>query len=188
VNTTIKKNALILRRDFRKATAQHVQVRRTTRAMLIAAEEVGDLSGIKREDLSKEGAEHGKNGLVGYLKWAAKCEPRSFLNILGKLLPVQMKVDSFTQTVYQSVEELERDISQRGINMRSFGNSFWKQVKPSRASSLSTNQCRVSQRRNQRVKPKPILQLSFRKPEPARRPAGWVRSDVQLTRHIVFWT
>ena len=52
--------------------------------MLLAAEEAGDLSGIAREDLSKEGVEQGKDGLVGYLRWAAKCEPKAFLHILGK--------------------------------------------------------------------------------------------------------
>jgi len=87
----------------------------------MAAEELGDLSGIKREDLSKEGVEHGKDGLVGYLRWAGKCEPKSFMHILGKLIPVQMKVDSFTQTVYKSVEELQRDVTARGINLRAFG-------------------------------------------------------------------
>jgi hypothetical protein len=90
-------------------------------AMLIAAEQCGDLSGIAREDLSQEGIEKGTDQLVGYLRWAAKCEPKAFLNILGKLLPLQVKVDSFTQTVYHSVEEIQHDIAQRGLNMRAFG-------------------------------------------------------------------
>jgi hypothetical protein len=90
-------------------------------ALLLAAEECGDLSGIKREDLSQEGVEQGKDGLVGYLRWAAKSEPRAFLNILGKLLPLQVKVDSFTQTVYKSVEGIQHDVAQRGLNMRAFG-------------------------------------------------------------------
>ena len=98
---------------------------RTTRilkdAVLMAAEAAGDLSGIPRENLSQEGVEQGKTGLVGYLTWAAKCEPKAFLHILGKLIPVQMKVDSFTQTVYKSVEELQRDVTARGINLRAFG-------------------------------------------------------------------
>jgi hypothetical protein len=90
-------------------------------AMLFAAEAVGDLSGIAREDLSKEGIGNGKDGLVGYLKWAAKCEPKAFLHILGKLIPAQVKVDTFTQTVYHSVEELQRDVAARGLNLRAFG-------------------------------------------------------------------
>ena len=90
-------------------------------AMLLAAEDAGDLSGIAREDLSKEGVEHGKDGLVGYLRWAAKCEPKAFLHILGKLLPMQVKVDSFTQTEYHSIEELQRDVAARGLNLRAFG-------------------------------------------------------------------
>ena len=89
--------------------------------MLLAAEQLGDLSGLKREDLSKEGVEKGKEGLVGYLKWAGKTEPRAFLAILGKLLPMQVKADSFTQTVYHSLEELQHAIAQRGLNMRAFG-------------------------------------------------------------------
>jgi hypothetical protein len=89
--------------------------------MLLAAEQLGDLSGIKREDLSKEGVEQGKQGLVGYLKWLGKTEPKSFAAILGKLIPVQMKVDTLTQTVYRSVEELQRDVAARGLNLRAFG-------------------------------------------------------------------
>src|SRR3974377_945455 len=90
----------ITRKGVGNKTTRHLK-----EAMLMAAEELGDLSGIKREALSKEGVEHGKDGLVGYLRWAGKCEPKSFMHILGKLIPVQMKVDSFTQTVYKSVEE-----------------------------------------------------------------------------------
>ena len=90
-------------------------------AMLLAAEACGDLSGIKRQDLSKKGIEQGTEGLVGYLKWAAKCEPKAFLHILGKLLPLQVKADSFSQSVYHSFDELRHDISQRGLNMKSFG-------------------------------------------------------------------
>jgi hypothetical protein len=65
-------------------------------AMLFAAEAVGDLSGIARE-------------------------PKAFLHILGKLIPAQVKVDTFTQTVYHSVEELQRDVAARGLNLRAFG-------------------------------------------------------------------
>ena len=50
-------------------------------AMILAAEQVGDLSGINPKNLSKEGIEHGTDGLVGYLRWAAKCEPKSFLSL-----------------------------------------------------------------------------------------------------------
>ena len=82
-------------------------------ALLLAAEEAGDLSGIRREDLSEEGIEHGKDGLVGYLRWCAKCEPRSFLHILGKILPMQYRIDSFSQTVYQS----SRNCSTRSANV-----------------------------------------------------------------------
>jgi hypothetical protein len=79
-------------------------------AMLLAAAQLGDLSGIAREDLPTPNIETGKDELVGYLRWAGKCEPRSFLNILGKLLPLQVKVDSFTQTVYHSFQELQQDV------------------------------------------------------------------------------
>jgi len=103
------------REKGRPAGAQN----KTTR--ILKEEQVGDLSGIKPKDLSKKGIEEGKDGLVGYLRWAAKCEPRSFMAILGRLLPMQVKVDSFTQTVYRSVEEIQRDMERRGLNIRSFG-------------------------------------------------------------------
>ena len=118
-------------------------------AMLFAAEEAGDLSGIAREDLSKEGVEHGKDGLVGYLRWAAKCEPKAFLHILGKLIPVQMKVNTFTQTEYQSVEELQRDIAARGLNMRAFG-QLLLEAHQAKSGEFTTNGARES------AEPKPI--------------------------------
>jgi hypothetical protein len=90
-------------------------------AMLLAASQLGDLSGIPREDLSKEDIEKGRDELVGYLRWAGKCEPKSFLAILGKLLPLQVKVDDFTQQVYHSVANLGHDVSQRGLSLRGFG-------------------------------------------------------------------
>ena len=90
-------------------------------AMILAAEQVGDLSGINPKNLSKEGIERGTDGLVGYLRWAAKCEPKSFLSLLGRLLPMQAKVDSFTKTVYHSVAEIKHDISRRGLNLKAFG-------------------------------------------------------------------
>jgi hypothetical protein len=72
------------------------------------------------------------------LRWAGKCEPKSFLNILGKLLPLQVKVDSFTQTVYHSFEELQHDISQRGLSMRGFGQLLLEAHKE-QSSSLKSN-------------------------------------------------
>ena len=90
-------------------------------ALILAAEACGDLSGIYREDLSEMGIEHGEQGLVGYLKWVAKVHPKSFISILAKLLPIQHRVDSFSETVYRSVEELQHEVSQRGLNLRAFG-------------------------------------------------------------------
>ena len=107
--------------DGRVKGSRNKMTRALKDAMILAAEELGDLSGIAREDLSQEGVEQGKQGLVGYLKWLGKMEPRSFADILGKLIPLQVKVDSFAQTVYQSVEELQHDVAQRGLNMRAFG-------------------------------------------------------------------
>jgi hypothetical protein len=109
------------RQKGRTPGAENKTTRILKEAMLMAAEQLGDLSGIKPKDLSKEGIENGKDGLVGYLRWAGKCEPRSFMSILGRLLPTQVKVDSFTQTVYRSVEEIQRDMERRGLNIRSFG-------------------------------------------------------------------
>ncbi len=35
---------------------------------------------------------------------------------------MQVRVDKFTKTVYRTVEEVQRDIARRGLNVRSFGN------------------------------------------------------------------
>jgi hypothetical protein len=32
----------------------------------------------------------GKDGLVGYLKWLAKAEPKAFAPLLGKIIPMQV--------------------------------------------------------------------------------------------------
>jgi hypothetical protein len=102
-------------RNITRAGAQNKTTRVLKDAMLLAAEECGDLSGIK--DLSQEGVENGKDGLVGYLRWAAKCEPKSFISLLGRLLPTQAKVDTFAQTVYKSYHEVSTAFADRGLSL-----------------------------------------------------------------------
>ncbi len=86
-------------------------------ALLLAAEECGDLSGIAKDELSEAGVEQGKDGLVGYLKWVAKTEPRSFMAILGRLLPMQVRVDAFAQTVYKSYHEVSVALADHGLSL-----------------------------------------------------------------------
>lgn len=106
----------------RQAGTENKTTRILKDAVLLAAEQVGDLSGITGKSLSQEGVEKGKDGLVGYLRWVAKVHPTSFMSILARLLPLQEgKADKFTKTVYRSVEEIMHDVAQRGLNLRGFG-------------------------------------------------------------------
>jgi hypothetical protein len=98
-----------------RAGSENKTTRHLKDALIIAAEEMGDLSGIK--DLSKEGVEKGKQGLVGYLKWVGKTQPRSFMAVLGRLLPMQVQVDAFAQTVYRSYHEVNVAFGNEGLSL-----------------------------------------------------------------------
>lgn len=75
-------------------------------AILMAAEQTGDHGG--------KGKAKGADGLVGYLRWVARTEPKSFVVLLGKVLPLQImglgagdrpaKINSANMTVQQAAE------------------------------------------------------------------------------------
>jgi hypothetical protein len=63
-------------------------------------------------------AEPGPGGLHAYLLNAALYHPRTFLNMLAKCMPYQlnMKTDVAEPRVYESVEEVRKEIIERGLD------------------------------------------------------------------------
>ena len=59
-------------------------------------------------ELKQAVEEHGS--LVGYLSWLALEHPNVFGPLLGRVLPLQVKVDSHKDVVYRTLEDVERDI------------------------------------------------------------------------------
>ena len=52
--------------------------------------------------------EHGP--LVGYLSWLAEHHPVAYASMLGKVLPLQIRVDSHKDIQYRTLADVQRDI------------------------------------------------------------------------------
>jgi hypothetical protein len=96
----------------RQPGSQNVFTRELKEAILQAAEEVGEVEEV--QVLDKDGKptgqtklKDGKDGLVGYLRWAAKYRANAFIPQLGRILPLQVNVKSEEKPVvhYETVEE-----------------------------------------------------------------------------------
>ena len=59
--------------------------------------------------------EHG--ALVGYLSWLAEHHPSVYGSLLGRVLPMQVKVDSHKDMVYKTVEEIQQEIADLKLPM-----------------------------------------------------------------------
>ena len=94
-------------------------------AVLLAAEEVGYIT-YKHDKKGKLVlSATGVDGLVGYLKYLAINEPRSFAILLGRVLPMQVAVrDTGTSpdVVYKTVEEVRAEMREKGIPIDKFFN------------------------------------------------------------------
>jgi hypothetical protein len=92
-------------------------------ALLLAAEQVGEIKRVPIVDADGnltgeyEFEYSGVDGLLGYLRWAAINRPASFLNLLGRVLPMQMNIKSARslKVVYKTVEETRLALKERGI-------------------------------------------------------------------------
>jgi hypothetical protein len=80
-------------------------------AIILAAEEIGDITNLKPGELE------GKDGLVGYLKHLARSEAKAFAVLLGKVLPTQFNHPSTTISVEDKAEEIREKLRKRGINI-----------------------------------------------------------------------
>jgi hypothetical protein len=61
----------------------------------------------------------GKDKLVGYLRMVARNDLRSFVMLLGRIIPlqVQFKGDVRVGVTYRSLDEIRRELANRGITM-----------------------------------------------------------------------
>jgi hypothetical protein len=58
----------------------------------------------------------GKDALVGYLKMAARKYPKSFLSLLGRVIPLQVIAQLAPENrVYRTAEEIREELRRRGI-------------------------------------------------------------------------
>lgn len=90
-------------------------------AIILAAELEGDVSlqtGEVKKMYAEDDAETAKRGgIVGYLRWMARKHPQSFSALLSRVMPMQIRVDAFTRTVYESVEDVRDELAQQGLSL-----------------------------------------------------------------------
>jgi len=63
--------------------------------------------------------QHGKDKLVGFLRMVARQDLRSFVMLLGRVIPLQVEStgDIQAEVTYRSVDEVRRELAHRGISM-----------------------------------------------------------------------
>jgi hypothetical protein len=107
---------------------KHVHTKILQDALLLAAEYEGDQdlyeASLKdkrvRRHLQQKydeftAAAEKRHGLVGYLRWVAREFPAVFCGLLAKLLPLQIRSDLSNEVVYQTVDDIQRDIKARKL-------------------------------------------------------------------------
>jgi hypothetical protein len=110
------------RQGGRKPGSQNLFTRDLKEALLEAAEEVGEV--IEEPILGKDGkptgmtrsVSTGKDGIKGYLKWAAIHRANAFIPQLGRVMPLQVNVRSEEKPVvhYETVEERRKAMIDAG--------------------------------------------------------------------------
>lgn len=85
-------------------------------AIILAAEEMGDMEVGYRYNKKTHIWKKGKGGLLGYLKWMARNEPRSFATLLSRVIPLHMVAEHDHNHRFESQEELLERLHQLGID------------------------------------------------------------------------
>lgn len=96
-------------------------------AALLACEAVGEVSmdaqfGEKGNFTRYAMEATGEGGLVGYLKWVAMYHPASMATILTKILPMQVQVARRPTEIFETLDDLKRELDGRGITMQQLMN------------------------------------------------------------------
>ena len=91
-------------------------------AILLAAELEGDVSlqdaknsALLYRESDKEAAKK-RGGLLGYLRYIARVHPQSFVGLLNRVLPMQVRVDARSETVYRTVAACVRAYSMKSLS------------------------------------------------------------------------
>ena len=91
-------------------------------AILLAAALEGDISlqnfkksAQRYRETDTEAAKRG--GLVGYLRYLAREHPQSFAALLGRVLPMQVRVDAHSETVFRTVADVREEFERRGLSL-----------------------------------------------------------------------
>jgi hypothetical protein len=111
------------RKKGRPQGAHNVNTQMLKDALLLAAEQVGEIKRVPiLDEYGKPTGEYefeysGVDGLLGYLRWAAINRPASFLALLGRVLPLQLNIKSerSLKVTYKTVEETRAALKERGI-------------------------------------------------------------------------
>jgi hypothetical protein len=74
----------------------------------------------KKAKSKNNGAKRGRQArwIGWYLRWVARHHPTAFCNLLGKMMPMQIKRDSHKEVVYRTVEEVQKDIIEQKLPLR----------------------------------------------------------------------
>lgn len=91
--------------------------------IVLAADEVGDVTMYLQNGTEDEEGKIIKNtvedrgGALGYLKWLAVHEPKSYAAMLARMIPQDVMVgpQGPSEEVYETREELEAELKRRGL-------------------------------------------------------------------------
>jgi hypothetical protein len=67
------------------------------------------------DELEKCVAQNG--ALVGYLAWLSINHPNAYASLLGRVLPLEAKIDSHKEVVYKTVDDIKREIEDMKLPM-----------------------------------------------------------------------
>ena len=131
------------RRTGRQKGSTTLKTRIVQECLLMAGEAIGEPREVKVTEIDDKGRkrtryknqETGTDGLVGYLKWVGLNHPAVFCAMLGKIIPMQGRVD--TQHVnlgsLSDLEAIRAEIKRRGLKLERFLES------PKRIEATSTD-------------------------------------------------
>lgn len=85
-------------------------------AIILAAEELGDMEVGYRYNKKGHIWKKGKGGLLGYLKWMGRNEPKAFATLLSRVIPFHMVAEHEHQHKFNNVEELMERLNALGID------------------------------------------------------------------------
>jgi hypothetical protein len=71
-------------------------------------------SALLYHESDKEAAKK-RGGLVGYLRYIARVHPQSFVTLLGRVLPMQVRVETRTEPCTAHAPKLRRKWRARGV-------------------------------------------------------------------------